>query len=384
MLKIVAAETNDDIQNARSLFEEYASSLDFELDFQGFKDELTNLPGDYTPPDGRLLLAFREGKLAGCVALRRIENGICEMKRLFVRPEFQGQRIGRLLAEAIIGEARRLGYICMRLDTVPVMERARTLYSSLGFRVIPAYRYNPIPGAVFMELHLGGGNDPAMKEPAEKPAVSRATPVPADLPGLQKLLRKHGLPFPKDFSERTERYCKLILEWNERASLVSAKDEARLIEHFADSLSLLAVEPHLGGKSLLDIGSGAGFPGLVLKLWADDLDVVLLESNRKKALFLKKAIDALGLNGAAVAQERYEDYSPDEKFDLITLRAIKNADAFLGKVATLLKVGGKYVHYTTERRVSADAFPSSLRNSFEVSRERAAWGRGILAVYKRF
>ena len=171
MLKIVPADTPEDLRQARALFEEYAASLGFDLGFQDFAAELAGLPGDFAPPRGRLLLAFHEGRLAGCVALRELDEGACEMKRLYVRPGFRDLRAGRALAEAIIAEARGIGYARMRLDTVPSMERARALYRSLGFEEIPPYRFNPIPGTAFMELRLDGGS------PAESPA-SPGTPGP--------------------------------------------------------------------------------------------------------------------------------------------------------------------------------------------------------------
>jgi GNAT superfamily N-acetyltransferase len=154
MRKIVQAQSERHLRQARGLFEEYAASLGFDLGFQGFADELAGLPGDYAPPRGRLLLAFLAGRPAGCVALRDLGEGICEMKRLYARPEVRGSGLGRALAEAAIAEARGIGYSRMRLDTVPAMQRARDLYHDLGFREIPPYRYNPIPGTAFLELRL--------------------------------------------------------------------------------------------------------------------------------------------------------------------------------------------------------------------------------------
>ena len=160
MLQIVQAEGAEHLRAARALFAEYAASLGVDLGFQGFAEELAGLPGEYAPPAGCLPLAFDAGRLAGCVALRGLADqgeGICEMKRLYVRPGCRGSGAGRALAEAVIAEARRIGYANMRLDTMPSMERARALYQDLGFREIPAYRYNPVPGTAFLELTLRDG-----------------------------------------------------------------------------------------------------------------------------------------------------------------------------------------------------------------------------------
>ena len=154
MQKIFQAETGKELRMIKMLFAEYADLLEFNLDFQDFEEELVNLPGDYAPPLGCLLLAEYKDQLAGCVSLRQLSGEVCEMKRLYVRPQFRGLGIGRALAEAIIEQARKIGYTRMRLDTVPSMEIARMLYTSLGFKQISPYRYNPIEGAVFMELKL--------------------------------------------------------------------------------------------------------------------------------------------------------------------------------------------------------------------------------------
>ena len=154
LLRIGEIEREEDLNEVKKLFGDYASSLEISLDFQDFDQELFRLPGDYSPPDGSLLIASWEEEVAGCVALRKFANGICEMKRLYTKPQFRGLGIGRALCEAIIARARRIGYERMRLDTLPSMETARGLYASLGFKEIEPYRYNPIEGAHFMELML--------------------------------------------------------------------------------------------------------------------------------------------------------------------------------------------------------------------------------------
>jgi ribosomal protein S18 acetylase RimI-like enzyme len=149
------AESHAQIAQTRELFLEYAESLGFSLCFQNFDQELAGLPGDYAPPDGRLLLAEYEGQLAGCVALHKLEPEICEMKRLYLRAKFRDKGLGRALAETIIAEARAIGYRRMRLDTVePVMKDAVAMYRRLGFKEIAPYRANPIAGALYMELEL--------------------------------------------------------------------------------------------------------------------------------------------------------------------------------------------------------------------------------------
>jgi len=159
VIRLSQAATPAAIEAARTLFKEYGASLGFSLCFQSFDQELASLPGDYAPPGGRLLLAHwvdqDEDLLAGCVALHTLDDGLCEMKRLYVRPGFRGKRIGQALAAAAVEEAAEIGYRGMRLDTVPsVMAAAVAMYRQMGFREIPAYRVNPIEGAIYMELEL--------------------------------------------------------------------------------------------------------------------------------------------------------------------------------------------------------------------------------------
>jgi len=154
-MNIIQLSTPDQIEQSRELFKEYEDSLGINLCFQNFEKELAELPGDYAPPQGRLLLAMDDDRVAGCIALRKIGDGICEMKRLFVRAELRGKGLGRKLVEAIISEARKIGYERMRLDTLPgKMDEAIALYRSLGFTEIEPYYQNPVPGAKFMELEL--------------------------------------------------------------------------------------------------------------------------------------------------------------------------------------------------------------------------------------
>ena len=154
-LEIVQVETPEHVAAARELFLEYAQSLNFSLCFQSFDKELAELPGDYAPPHGRLWLATHNSELAGCVALHRLDDRTCEMKRLYVRARFRGKGLGRVLAERVVADAREIGYKRLRLDTVePVMGEAVALYRRLGFKEIAPYRENPIAGALYMELTL--------------------------------------------------------------------------------------------------------------------------------------------------------------------------------------------------------------------------------------
>ena len=154
-MKLIKVESAEEISCARELFKEYAASLGIDLCFQNFDKELAELPGDYVPPSGRLFLAVKDDQTAGCVALRRIADGVCEMKRLYVRPRFRGTGLGHTLAEAVIQAAREIGYRRMRLDTLPgKMDRAIAMYRALGFKEIEPYYSNPVESAVFMELEL--------------------------------------------------------------------------------------------------------------------------------------------------------------------------------------------------------------------------------------
>ena len=155
--ELIQATTPEHIEQARVLFKDYGASLGFSLCFQSFEQELADLPGKYAPPAGRLLLAKSSNGagFAGCVALRKLDDEVCEMKRLYVAPAFRGRKIGELLADAVIAQARSIGYKRMRLDTVPgVMDRAIAMYRARGFREIPTYTTNPVPGAIFLELEL--------------------------------------------------------------------------------------------------------------------------------------------------------------------------------------------------------------------------------------
>jgi ribosomal protein S18 acetylase RimI-like enzyme len=154
LLEITEVQEKEDLLEIIKLFEQYADSLEINLDFQGFEEELAGLPGEYAPPAGCLLIALWGGQVAGCVGLRKFSPSICEMKRLYARPQFRSMGIGRALCKAIIQKARRIGYERMRLDTLPSMQRARALYVSLGFKEIEPYRFNPVEGASFMELTL--------------------------------------------------------------------------------------------------------------------------------------------------------------------------------------------------------------------------------------
>jgi putative acetyltransferase len=154
-LTIVPAESPVQLDAVRELLLEYWKNRNLEMYVFNFDQELAGLPGDYAPPEGRLFLAHWDNEPAGCVALRKLEPDICEMKRLYLRPEFRGKGIGRSLAEFIINEGRKLGYARMRLDTIQSnMQEAIALYRQLGFAEIAAYRMNPLPGVVFMELVL--------------------------------------------------------------------------------------------------------------------------------------------------------------------------------------------------------------------------------------
>jgi ribosomal protein S18 acetylase RimI-like enzyme len=165
MARIVRAESDEAVRQVVALLREYAASLAVDLSFQDFEHELAALPGDYASPDGRLFLAVLDppravdspsppSEVVGCIALRKIDGETCEMKRLYVRPHGRGRGFGRALALAAIKAAREIGYRRMRLDTLPQMKDAQALYRALGFREIPPYRFNPVPGTRYFQLTL--------------------------------------------------------------------------------------------------------------------------------------------------------------------------------------------------------------------------------------
>ena len=155
MIRIFQAESEHDIENVRALFREYEMWLGLDLCFQGFEEELLTLPGKYAMPNGRLFLAMVDEKPAGCIAMRKIGDEVCEMKRLYMRPEFRGHGVGNSLIERLLSEARMAGYSEIRLDTYPAkMGKAVSLYESHGFRQIPPYYENPHKDVLFMALTL--------------------------------------------------------------------------------------------------------------------------------------------------------------------------------------------------------------------------------------
>ena len=154
-MELIQATTDEQIEAARALFKEYAAGLAIDMCFQSFDHELQTLPGKYATPDGRLLLAYDNEELIGCIALRKLDERTCEMKRLFLRPGARGKGYGRKMINELIEQARMIGYLRMRLDTLPgKMDAAISLYRELGFEDIPAYYDNPLEGAVYLERTL--------------------------------------------------------------------------------------------------------------------------------------------------------------------------------------------------------------------------------------
>jgi ribosomal protein S18 acetylase RimI-like enzyme len=153
-MKIIHVRTAAQINEIRKLFREYEKFLCIDLSFENFEEEIAELPGKYAPPDGTIILAMDGKQAVGCVALRKIEDGVCEMKRLFVRENHRGIGLGRKLAVSIINEAKEIGYSYMRLDTLETLKDAIRLYNSLGFRNIEPYYHNPLPGVIYLELDL--------------------------------------------------------------------------------------------------------------------------------------------------------------------------------------------------------------------------------------
>ena len=153
-IELVQATDKHEMKKVKEIFIEYRKDLGLDLSFQDFQDELDELPGEYSPPDGTIILAKEVDKIKGCVALRKIDEHTCEMKRLYVKPEHRGKGLGRKLAVSIIDIARNKGYTKMKLDTLTTLKKANQLYCSLGFEDCEPYRYNPLDDALYMELEL--------------------------------------------------------------------------------------------------------------------------------------------------------------------------------------------------------------------------------------
>ena len=152
--RLVYVDSGELVADARMLFQEYEQAIGVDLCFQGFARELATLPKPYVAPDGRLVLALRDAEVAGCAALRRIGDGVAELKRLYVRPAFRGRGLGKRLVDTLLEDARTIGYRAVRLDTLPTMREAIALYRTLGFTEIAPYTANPVPGALYMERRL--------------------------------------------------------------------------------------------------------------------------------------------------------------------------------------------------------------------------------------
>ncbi|VEN75193.1 putative enzyme [Candidatus Desulfarcum epimagneticum] len=172
MTQIIEANTPERVAKVKALFQEYAESLGFSLCFQNFDQELADLSDHYSPPTGALFLARFENRFIGCVGVRPLEDGICEMKRLYVRPGHRGKQAGRKLSEAAVMAGRAMGYARMRLDTLKSMKSAHQLYASMGFKPIAPYRLNPLEGPVYMELDLKKF-EPDPKKTAKGPILER-------------------------------------------------------------------------------------------------------------------------------------------------------------------------------------------------------------------
>lgn len=210
-LNIVRAQTPEHLADIRALFREYEAFLGVDLCFQGFEDELAGLPGKYAPPGGALFLALEGTQVAGCVALRRFGEGVCEMKRLFVRPQFKGRGFGKRLAARVVDEAVRLGYATMLLDTLDRLDAAMGIYRSLGFVQTEAYYPNPLPGVVYWRLELKGGAN------HRTPPIVVRDATEADMAAVQRIYAHHVLnglatfeEVPPDLGEMLARRAKLL------------------------------------------------------------------------------------------------------------------------------------------------------------------------------
>jgi hypoxanthine phosphoribosyltransferase len=304
-MRIIEAHSSQHIEIARTLFAEYARDIKVDLCFQNFSAELAGLPGKYSPHRGRLLLALAGGKPAGCVALREIGGGICEMKRLYVSPAFRGKGLGAKLAGTVITAAREIGYERMRLDTLGSMKHAIALYESLGFQRIAPYYNNPINNAVFMELELHRKTSRqrrsdhyhrAMSKPATRLAPARTIVPPRWRKDVERILitdemlarriRQMSREIERDFTGR-----EMVI-----VSLLNGT-----VMFLADLIRHISLPLRLDFMGVSSYGAGTESGELVftkeLRLDVRDRDVLLVDDILDTGKTMRRVLEKLCLLG---------------------------------------------------------------------------------------